>query len=465
LGFPLSVLALIGRVESDSFESTENPWADQRERRSLETYDRRDQVIEQLNESEVVPRLQSSMVGSVLALSRPVKALLFAMLVNAIGYGLISPFLGVYLRKNAGLSLSRMGIVLAVLGISQVVATPISGACSDRFGPRIVAMISTVVSAIGYIAFLGVHTFYAAILAATIAGFGDGGFRSPMGAMLASLTTGGERTTVFAVNRIALNVGSGAGVAIGGLIAVASRPSSYRILFIGNAVTYLFFGAVVAMLRIPRALQVPDHHPQPSFRLLFANRWFMQLIVLDLVTALAFACGFELLPVHAVDRLGLSNKTFGVMFAFSCMAVALAQLPMVKFMRGRIRMRAYTIMHVLFAGLVALAAVAAGLNHTGRVALMAVMFIGFGFVETIFGAVRPSLTTELVDESLHGRAFALGALAFSFGSAAYKAGGGALMDGSLTLPWILSALILLAGAVTSHRMGRTIPTTSAHNPI
>jgi MFS family permease len=355
--------------------------------------------------------------------------------------------------------------VLAVLGISQVVATPISGACSDRFGPRIVAMISTVVSAIGYIAFLGVHTFYAAILAAAIAGFGDGGFRSPMGAMLASLTSGGERTTVFAVNRIALNVGSGAGVAIGGLIAVASRPSSYRILFIGNAVTYLFFGAVVTMLRIPRALQVPDHQPQPSFKLLFANRWFMQLIILDLVTALAFAAGFELLPVHAVDRLGLSNKTFGVMFAFSCLAVALAQLPMVKFMRGRIRMRAYTIMHVLFAGLVALAAVAAGLNHAGRVALMAVMFIGFGFVETIFGAVRPSLTTELVDESLHGRAFALGALAFSFGSAAYKAGGGALMDRSLTLPWIISALILLAGAITSHRMGRTIPTTSAHNPI
>ncbi len=421
-------------------------------------------MIEQLNASEVAPRLQPSMVGSVLALSRPVKALLFAMLVNAIGYGLISPFLGVYLRKNAGLSLSRMGIVLAVLGISQVIATPISGACSDRFGPRIVAMISTVVSAIGYIAFLGVHTFYAAILAAAIAGFGDGGFRSPMGAMLASLTTGGERTTVFAVNRIALNVGSGAGVAIGGLIAVASRPSSYRILFVGNAVTYLLFGVVVAALRIPRALQVPDHHPQPSFRLLFANRWFMQLIILDLVTALAFAAGFELLPVHAVDRLGLSNKTFGVMFAFSCVAVALAQLPMVKFMRGRIRMRAYTIMHVLFAGLVALAAVAAGLNHTGRVALMAVMFIGFGFVETIFGAVRPSLTTELVDESLHGRAFALGALAFSFGSAAYKAGGGALMDRSLTFPWILSALILLAGAVTSHRMGRTVPTTSARNP-
>jgi MFS family permease len=415
-------------------------------------------------EANPLPSAAPSIVGSVCALSRPVKALLFAMLVNAIGYGLITPFLGVYLRKNADLSLSRMGIVLAVLGISQVIATPISGSCSDRFGPRIVAVVSTVISAIGYLAFLGVHTFAMALVVAAIAGFGDGGFRSPMGAMLASLTTGGERTTVFAVNRIALNVGSGEGVAIGGLIAVASRPSSYRILFIGNALTYLFFGAVVALLRIPRAERVPDHLPQPSFKLLLANRWFLQLIVLDLVTALAFAAGFELLPVHVVDRLGLSNKTFGVMFAFSCIAVALAQLPMVKFMRGRIRMRAYTIMHVLFAGLTALAAIAAGLNHTGRVVIMAVAFIGFGFVETIFGAVRPSLTTELVDESLHGRAFALGALAFSFGSAMYKAGGGALMDRSLTVPWIVSALILLAGAIASHRMSRTIPTTSARNP-
>lgn len=421
-------------------------------------------MIEQLSESERLVPAQPTMVGSVRALSRPVKALLFAMLVNAIGYGLVSPFLGVYLRKNAGLSLSRVGIVLAVLGISQVIATPISGACSDRFGPRVVATISSVVSAIGYLAFLGVHTFTAAVFAAAIAGLGDGGFRSPMGAMLASLTSGGERTTVFAVNRIALNVGSGAGVAIGGLIAVASQPSSYRILFIGNAVTYLFFGAVVAMLRIPRAAQVPEHHTKPSFRLLLANRWFVQLIVLDLVTSLAFAVGFELLPIHVVDRLGITNKTFGIMFAFSCVAVALAQLPMVKFMSGRIRMRAYTIMHVFFAGLTVLAAVAAGLNHAGRVALMATVFIGFGFVETIFGAVRPSLTTELVDESLHGRAFALGALAFSFGSAAYKAGGGALMDRSLTLPWIISALILLLGAVASHRMGRTIPTTSARNP-
>jgi MFS family permease len=410
------------------------------------------------------PPAAPSMVGSVRALSTPVKALLFAMLVNAIGYGLITPYLGVYLRKNADLSLSRMGIVLAVLGISQVIATPISGACSDRFGPRVVAIVSTVISAIGYIAFLGVHTFPMALLVAAIAGFGDGGFRSPMGAMLASLTTGGERTTVFAVNRIALNVGSGAGVAIGGLIAVASRPSSYRILFIGNALTYLFFGTVVALLSIPRVEQVPDHLPQPSFKLLLTNRWFVQLIMLDLVTALAFTVGFELLPVHVVDRLGLSNKTFGVMFAFSCVAVALAQLPMVKHMRGRVRMRAYTFMHVLFAGLTALAAVAAGLGHTGRVVLMAFAFIGFGFVETIFGAVRPSLTTELVDESLHGRAFALGALAFSFGSAMYKAAGGALMDRSNTVPWIISGLILLAGAVASHRMARTIPTTSARNP-
>ncbi len=417
-----------------------------------------------VNADPVVPTQPSSMVGSVLALSKPVKALLLAMLVNAIGYGLISPFLGVYLRKNAGLSLSRMGIVLAVLGICQVIATPISGACSDRFGPRIVATVSSIISAIGYLAFLGVHTFTTALLAAAIAGFGDGGFRSPMGAMLASLTAGGQRTTVFAVNRIALNVGSGAGVAIGGLIAVASRPSSYRILFIGNALTYLFFGAVVAALRIPRAAQVPSHQPQPSFKLLLSNRWFLQLIMLDLVTALAFAAGFELLPVHAVDRLGINNKTFGIMFAFSCIAVAVVQLPVVKLMRGRIRMRAYTFMHVFFAGLTALAAIAADLNHSGRVVVMAIVFIGFGFVETIFGAVRPSLTTELVDESLHGRAFALGALAFSFGSAAYKAGGGALMDRSLTLPWIISALILLAGALASHRMGRTIPTTSARNP-
>jgi hypothetical protein len=189
--------------------------------------------------------------------------------------------------------------------------------------------------------------------------------------------------------------------------------------------------------------------------LLLTNRWFIQLVILDLITALAFAVGFELLPVHVVDRLGISNKTFGIMFAFSCIAVAAAQLPMVKFMRGRIRMRAYTIMHVLFAGLTALAAVAAGLNHAGRIWILAIVFIGFGFVETIFGAVRPSL---------HGRAFALGALAFSFGSAAYKAGGGALMDRSLTLPWIISALILLAGAIASHRMARTIPTTSARNP-
>jgi MFS family permease len=416
-------------------------------------------------DTNLVTATQPSMVGSVLALSKPVKALLLAMLVNAIGYGLISPFLGVYLRNNAGLSLSRVGIVLAVLGITQVIATPISGACSDLFGPRIVAIISTVISAIGYLAFLGVHTFTSALLAAAIAGFGDGGFRSPLGAMLASLTSGGERTTVFAVNRIALNVGSGSGVAIGGLIAVASQPSSYRILFIGNAVTYLFFGAVVAMLAIPRAAQVPDHLPTPSFRLLLSNRWFIQLVILDLITALAFAVGFELLPVHVVDRLGISNETFGIMFAFSCIAVAAAQLPMVKFMRGRIRMRAYTIMHVLFAGLVALAAVAAGLNHAGRIWVVAIVFIGFGFVETIFGAVRPSLTTELVDESLHGRAFALGALAFSFGSAAYKAGGGALMDRSLTLPWIISALILLAGAIASYRIARTIPTTSARNPI
>lgn len=406
----------------------------------------------------------------VIALKRDVHVLLLGNVLNTFGTGLVFPFMGVYLREVAGLSISRTGLVLATFGLAGIAATPVAGSLTDRFGARRVCVGLLLMSAAGYLMFLAVESFVGALIAATVAGAGSGAFNAPNSALLAEITTETDRTTVFAANRALVNFGIGLGGLCGGLLAVNGQEDTYARLFILDAATYfLFAGLIWSRRHLGSGTQRTATQSRPPFWSIFtetlSNPWFRKLVFLDLGVALVFAGGFELLPVHAVARLGVSNASLGVLFALSCAAVTMLQFPAVRVMAGRRRMRAYVFMYVGFAVMMASIALAPKLSHAGVLALLAVVVVGLGAMETIFGAVRPAITTEIFPPELHGRAFAASQTIFGLGQVAVRAGGGALLDRSSYLPWLLAGALLLGAAFAADRLERTMPAGSRLNPM
>ncbi len=85
------------------------------------------------------------------------------------GLGIFFPYYSLYLRENAGLTGTQVGIVLATLPLAGMLAQPFWGQVADRTGARRRVLIAlTVAAACGYALLGAVHGF-AALVAATAA--------------------------------------------------------------------------------------------------------------------------------------------------------------------------------------------------------------------------------------------------------------------------------------------------------
>ncbi|RKI28200.1 MFS transporter, partial [Corallococcus sp. AB004] len=92
---------------------------------------------------------------------------------DLIGFGILIPQLGVY-GVRFGASPFAVGLLVAVYSLMQLVAAPIMGRLSDRFGRRPVLLISQVGSLLGYVLFAFAHTLPLLFLSRVIDGVSGG---------------------------------------------------------------------------------------------------------------------------------------------------------------------------------------------------------------------------------------------------------------------------------------------------
>jgi predicted MFS family arabinose efflux permease len=65
---------------------------------------------------------------------RPYWILLTGEAIQSIGYGMIVPFISIYLTDTIGVSATGAGAILAALGVVGVVSQPLGGILADRIG-------------------------------------------------------------------------------------------------------------------------------------------------------------------------------------------------------------------------------------------------------------------------------------------------------------------------------------------
>jgi MFS family permease len=105
----------------------------------------------------------------------------FAMiLMNAIGWGLFTPFSVLYFHQVVGLSLPLVGLGLSIAAGVGLVATPLGGPLIDRFGARPVAIVTNLLSAAGFAAYLSVHSFAGFLTVALFLAIGSNGGGLPI---------------------------------------------------------------------------------------------------------------------------------------------------------------------------------------------------------------------------------------------------------------------------------------------
>ena len=392
-------------------------------------------------------------------LPRPVWILSLGGLANAFGNGLAYPFLVIYLHNVRGISLGTAGLVLATIGAVSLLAGPAVGVVIDRIGGRATLAVALVLLAIGFGSFPLIHEPWHAFLAATIAGLGNAGFWPSQSALLAGLTPPARRHGAFALQRVSRNLGIGLGGVVGGLIATTANPTSFTVLFLLDAATFLVFVAALAFVPEP-VLPKEDGDGTRAGRYadVLRDRALVGLVVLNVLFVAAGYAQLELLPVFAKNEAGVTETGIGLIFLANTLVIVLAQFPLSKALEGRRRMASLAVMCALWAAAWIIVFVGGlRLETVAAAAAFGLAAILFGLGECFQGPVQGALVADLAPPRLRGRYMAVSTISWDIGFIVGPALGGFVLQAEPLALWPLAAAVCLIAGAGAIALERTIP--------
>jgi MFS family permease len=406
-------------------------------------------------------------------LPRPVWLLQAGGLANMFGNGVVVPFLIIYLHNVRGISLGVAGLIAASNATAALASGPFAGALADRIGARQTLVGALLVMAGAFALFPLIQEPWHAFALNTLAGLGSGAFWPSQGALLTGLTPRPRLTAAFAQQRVSMNLGIGLGGLAGGLIATTSDPTSFTVLFLVDAATFLVFAAILT--RVPN----PTREPHPvveslaargeshGYKAVLRDRPFMSFIVLNtLFIAASIALLSEFFPVFAKNEAGVTERGIGLIFFLNTLLIVVLQLPIAKFQEGRRRMRALTGMAVLFA--VSWLLVLAGglwLEAGAATALFAFAFLVFAVGECLHGTVQGPLVSDLAPRRLLGRYMAISSSSWQVAFVIAPALGGFILQAEPFALWPIAAAVCLIGGLYALVLERRIPRDFRRTPL
>jgi MFS family permease len=378
-------------------------------------------------------------------------------LANAFGNGVAYPFTVIYLHNVRGFSLGIAGLVLATNAVVGLGAGPLAGVVVDRFGARVTLAVSLLLMAIGFGSFPWVTEPWHAFLASAIAGVGNGGFWPSQSTLLAGLTPQTRRHAAFALQRVSRNLGIGLGGITGGLIATTSDASSFTVLYMIDAITFVAFAVVLSFVPEPE-LPEEAHERRGRYLDVLRHRVFVAFVALNVLFVAAGYAQLELLPVFAKNEAGVTERAIGVIFFANTLVIVLAQLPVSKLLEGRRRMRSLAVMTVLWA------AAWVGVMLSGALLDASAAAVAFGLAVMVFaigecfqGPTQGALVADLAPAHVRGRYMAVSTLSWEAGFIIGPAAGGFILAAEPLALWPLAACVCLAAGAGALALERSLP--------
>jgi MFS family permease len=385
-------------------------------------------------------------------------------LVNALGNGLAYPFLFIYLHNVRGIPLDTAGLIVGTNSAVGLVAGPVVGTMVDRVGGTRTLAVSLWLMAIGFAGYVFVHEPWQGFLASAIAGAGNGGFWPSQSSLIAGLTPQAQRHQAFAMQRVMMNLGIGLGGLAGGLIATTSDPSTFTILFLADAATFVLYSFFLLAVPQPAHPKREEEAPRGTYREVLRNRVFLGVVGLNFVFITAGMSQLETLPVYAKNEAGVTERGIGVLFFLNTLVIVLAQLPMARILEGHRRMRTLAALGVVWAAGLLLVPFAGMSGGTTAWLLLAVTFCVIAVGECLHGTVQAPLVSDLADHTLIGRYMAASAFSWGVGFAIGPAVGGIVLAHAPNALWPAAAAVCLAAGAAALALERSIPTHARTTP-
>lgn len=263
-------------------------------------------------------------------ISVPVWALLAGSFVNKLG-SFVQVFL-VLLLVHRGYTAAIAGLALGAYGAGAIAGVVAAGSVTDRAGYRWTIAGSMAIAAVLTAALLVVQQPWLVLLVAAALGASAQAYRPASSALLSELTPANQQVMVFAIYRLALNLGMTAGPLLGVLLISAS----YDLLLWVDALTSLAF-AVVAAVLLPRhvaapAAAGPGGFMRGGYARLLADRRFLLVLGALFVSQVVYIQYLAVLPLH-LQAQGVAVQVYGGLVSLNALVVICCEVPITQYVQ------------------------------------------------------------------------------------------------------------------------------------
>jgi len=262
-------------------------------------------------------KLKSPFAG----LPREVSVLTTISFLVAIGFGLIIPAIPIF-AKTFGVTNTLIGLIISSFAIMRFLSGLFSGKLVDRFGERLVLGTGLLmVSAFTLLAGLA-QTYGQLLFFRTAGGLGSSMFSVSAGALLLRVVGDDQRGRAQSLYNGGFIAGGVAGPAFGGaLLAISPRAPFFiytALLVVAGTVSLIFLHEK----RLGKSSQaVENDGPALTIREAIKIRPYLYSLFLAFLGSwIFFGMRSSILPLYAIDDLGVSTAVVGLSFTLALIA-------------------------------------------------------------------------------------------------------------------------------------------------
>jgi MFS transporter, DHA1 family, tetracycline resistance protein len=260
---------------------------------------------------------------------KPLLALFIVCVIDVLGFGIVIPLIP-YMAAQFGASPTLNTWILGIYSACQLLAAPLWGRLSDRFGRRPILLTSMIGACASYVMLAFAHSIAALFLARALAGFMAGNLSAAM-AYASDISQPADRTRSMGTVGAAIGIGFMLGPAIGGALAgeQLQTASFLRPALVSASLSVLAMLLVLFMLpeshtadhRRAHAASASRAHVWQLLRTLPALRW---LTLGTLLVTFSQSTLESIFAIWAMNRYHVGPRTVGMaLFALAIVAVGM----------------------------------------------------------------------------------------------------------------------------------------------
>ena len=246
---------------------------------------------------------------------------------------MVLPFLSLYLKEDLIFTKPMIGWVMTAFGFGSLAGSWIGGKLVDAIGYYKTILISLVLTGVNFLWVMHISSFegicFAFFILICLADIGRPGFFVALNAYAKPE----NKTRSLTLLRLAINLGMGAGPALGGMIITAM---GYQALFYIDGFTCLLAAILMVIVLNPRSTKEVDSvkpvsNPLPPHK---DNVYLLFLVSFSLF-GIVFIQLFSLIPVFFREVYALSEQTIGYLLGLNGLLIVVFEMPLIAWIEAK----------------------------------------------------------------------------------------------------------------------------------